>query len=350
MKQFLAQAKLLGTLTVKDKSSLFWAFLYPILLVTMMMLAFRGIGTGMEPVKAAVETGHPYVEILRSLDQLDLSVLEGPEAGQALRAKAVDGVFLKEGSLLVRGEGLNATILQEIGNEIKRQEAAARLGRFPDPGGTHVTLANQESGLLQSILCATVGMFSLYSFFAGLGMIERVQANLSPLAARLAISPLSKLSYLTAGTLVNTILAFLESTLLLIYLKYAWSVNLLTDLPRTLLLLFLAGLFGLCLGLFAASSNKLPSMGKTVVGIAVLLLLGAFGGMMGNDLRLFLDRQAPWLNRYNPVSLISRLLYRLNALGSTREYLTGVLLLLAASILLFSLAFALVRKASYRSL
>ncbi len=350
MKQFLSHVKLLGTLTLKDKSSLFWAFIYPLLLVTMMALAFRGIGTDMQAVKAAVDPGHPYKEALQSLDMLDLSVLEGPAADQALRAKEVEGVFRGDGSLLVRGNSVNATILSEIGREIKRQEAAFQLGHFPDFSQAYVLVDNQETGLLLSILCATVGMFSLYSYFAGVGMIENIQGNLSPLAARLAVSPLQKLSYLTAGTLVNSFLAFLESVLLLVYLKYVWSANLLVDLPRTLLLLFLAGLFGLTLGLFAGSSNKLPVMGKVVMGIAVMLVLGAFGGMMGNDLRLFLDRHAPWLNRYNPISLISRLLYRLNGLGSTQEYLTGLLLLLAASLLLFSLSYLLVRRQKYRSL
>ncbi|NLA71312.1 MAG: hypothetical protein GX850_02615, partial [Clostridiaceae bacterium] len=88
-----------------------------------------------------------------------------------------------------------------------------------------------------SILCVTVGMFSLYSYFAGITMTETMQANLSPLAARLSVTPISSASYLAAGTVINTILTFLESVALLLYSKFVWNADLLVDAPRSLLLL-----------------------------------------------------------------------------------------------------------------
>ena len=91
--------------------------------------------------------------------------------------------------------------------------------------------------MLVSILCVTVGMFSLYSYFAGITMTETMQANLSPLAARLSVTPISSASYLAAGTVINTILTFLESVALLLYSKFVWNADLLVDAPRSLLLL-----------------------------------------------------------------------------------------------------------------
>lgn len=68
-------------------------------------------------------------------------------------------------------------------------------------------------------------------------MTETMQANLSPLAARLSVTPISSASYLAAGTVINTILTFLESVALLLYSKFVWNADLLVDAPRSLLLL-----------------------------------------------------------------------------------------------------------------
>lgn len=350
MGQFFSHLGTLGKLTLKDKSSLFWLFIYPVLLVTMMAVAF-GSGTfTLEPIPAAAETGCPYTAYLQEIDMLDLRVMEPEEASQALAAKELTGVFRADGSLLVRGNSTEAGILSEIGTELRRAGAAGHLGIFPDYSRDYLTVNQQETDLVIGILAMTVAMFSLYSYFSGIGMIDRLQANLSPLAARFSTTPLSRPSYLAAGTLINTLLSFCEMIFLILYLKLVWGHDFLADLPRTLLLLLVAVFFGITLGLFVGASNRWPTKAKIPLGIAVMLVLGGFGGMMGIDLRLFMDRHLPWLNRYNPVNLIGRLLYRLNALSSTREYTEGILFLLAGALVLGALSLLFLRRRQFKSL
>ncbi len=350
MGQFVSHLKIRGKLTLKDKGSLFWVFIYPLLLVTMMAVAFRGVGLKMEPIRTAAETGSPYTAYLQEIDMLDLAVMEPQEAYRALEAKEVTGIFRADGRLLVRESSAGARILSEIGTELKRAEAAGRLGLQPDFSKDPLPVGQQDTDLLMGILSMTVAMFSLYSYFSGIGMIDHLQANLSPLAARLSTTPLSRPSFMAAGTLINILLSFLEMVLLTLYLKYVWGINFLADLPRSLLLLLVACFFGIAAGLFVGASNKWPTKAKVPLGIGVMLVLGAFGGMMGVDLRLFLDRHAPWLNRCNPINLVGRLLYRLNALSSTREYTTGVLALAAAALLLWFASLLFLRRRQYKSL
>ena len=81
-----------------------------------------------------------------------------------------------------------------------------------------------------------------------------------------------------------------------------------------------------------------------------MLVLGAFGGMMGAELRLYLDRHLPWLNRGNPVNLIGRLLYRLNALSSTREYTAGILILVFGALVLSLSSLLFLQRRQFKSL
>ncbi len=350
MGQFFSHLKIRGKLTLKDKGSLFWVFIYPLLLVTMMAVAFRGVGLKLEPIPAAAETGFPYTAYLQDIDILDLTVMEPQAASRALESKEVTGVFRADSTILVREDSDEAKILGEIGTELKRAEAAGHLGVRADYTKASLSVGQQDTDILFDILSMTVAMFSLYSYFSGIGMIDHLQANLSPLAARLSTTPLSRPLFMAAGTLINTLLSVLEMIVLTLYLKFVWGVNFLADLPRTLLLFLVAGVFGIAIGLFVGASNKWPTKVKIPLGIAVMLVLGAFGGMMGVDLRLFLDRHAPWLNRYNPINLVGRLLYRLNALSSTREYAAGILILAAGALILWLSSLLFLRRRQFKSL
>lgn len=350
MRQFFSHARILGKLTLKDKSSLFWVFIYPLILVSMMALAFSGLGKGDVQVKAAVERGHPQAEILTSINQLEVRLMDSDEAVKALRDKELDGFFRADGKLEIREDSLEAQVLAEVGTALKQAEAAARQGILPDFSRNFLRTADQSADFLTNILSMTVAMFAFYSYFSGIGMIDHLQANLSPLAARLTTTPLRRTSYLAAGLLINSLLAFLNMVLLTFFLKWVWGVNFLFDPGRTLLLLLVTALLGVASGLFVGSSNKLSTKAKVPLGIAVMLILGAFGGMMGTDLRLFMDRHVPWLNRVNPISLVGRLIYRLNALSSTKGYGSGLLALVAAALLLYLASLLFLRRRRFKSL
>ncbi|MGI6613686.1 MAG: ABC transporter permease [Fastidiosipila sp.] len=337
-------------MTLKNKSSLFWVFVYPLLLVTMMSIAFRGAGMKLQPIPVAAEQGFYYTVFLENIDMLDLTVMDSHEAEKALREGKVAGYFRADGVLIIREDSSESRILGEIGDELKRAAAAGRQGINPDFSTQYVSIAEQEADLLFDILSMTVAMFTLYAYFSGIGMIDLLQANLSPLAARLSTTPLSRLSFLTAGTLINTCLSFLEMILVALYLKFIWGINFLSDLPRTLLLFLAACFFGVAVGLFVGSSNKLSTKAKIPLGISIMLVLGAFGGMMGAELRLYLDRHLPWLNRGNPVNLIGRLLYRLNALSSTREYTAGILILVFGALVLSLSSLLFLQRRQFKSL
>lgn len=180
MGQFGSHLKLLGKMTLKNKSSLFWVFVYPLLLVTMMSIAFRGAGMKLQPIPVAAEQGFYYTVFLKNIDMLDLTVMDSHEAEKALREGKVAGYFRADGVLIIREDSSESRILGEIGDELKRAAAAGRQGINPDFSTQYVSIAEQEADLLFDILSMTVAMFTLYAYFSGIGMIDLLQANLSP--------------------------------------------------------------------------------------------------------------------------------------------------------------------------
>ena len=132
MRQFFSHARILGKLPLKDRSSLFWEFISPLILVSMIALAFSVLVQGEVQVKSAVEQGHPQAEILTSINQLEVRLMDADEAVKALRDKELDGFFRADGKLEIRDDSLEAQVLAEVGTALKQAEAAARQGTLPD--------------------------------------------------------------------------------------------------------------------------------------------------------------------------------------------------------------------------
>lgn len=351
MKRFFSHLALNIKMTLKDKGSLFWSFIYPILLLTLMAVAFSGLQTERKRIAVAVEPGHPFASVLHQLDDiLDIKDIGGDEALESLREKDIDGIYRADGVLLVRGKGMNETILHEIGSELKKVSSVYATGHFLDFTEQYVERGDQEQGMLYVTLSSTLGMFALYGYFAGINIVHHIQANLSPLAARLSTTPISRVSYVSAGIVSGVTTNSLNTIAFVLYLKWVWKVDYLADPGRTLLLILAASVFGISIGLFISASNRWPIKAKVPLGIAVMLLLSAASGMMGPPMRLFIENNLPWLNRYNPINMVSRTLYRLNVLGSTTEFTENVLILFVAGLVLCVASLLFMRKRQFKSL
>lgn len=350
MKRFFSHVALNVKMSLKDKGSLFWSFIYPILLLTLMAVAFSGLQAGQKPIAVAVDSGHPFAGALQQIDILDVQNVGGDEALNLLRDKDVDGIFRADCTLLVRGEGMNETILREIGSELKKAGSVYAAGRSLDFTKQYVERGDQKEGMLYVTLSSSLGMFALYGYFAGISIVHHIQANLSPLAARLSTTPVSRLSYVSAGLFSGVAMSSLQTIGLLFYLKWVWKVDYLADPWRTLLLVLAAGFFGIAVGLFLGASNRWPLKAKVPLGISLMLLLSAASGMMGPPLRLFIEKNLPWLNRYNPVNMISRTIYRLNVLESTKEFSENVAIFFVAGVFLCIASLLFMRKRQFKSL
>ncbi len=337
-------------MSIKDKGSLFWSFVYPILLLTLMVIAFSGVKTEQKSIAVAIEPGHPFGDVLRLIDMLDVKDAGGGEALKLLREKEIDGIYRADGVLLVRKGGVNETILRQIGSELKKAGSVYADGRSLNFAKQYVEQGDQKEGMLYVTLSASIGMFALYGYFAGIGIVHHMQANLSSLAARLSTTPISRLSYVSAGLVSGVVTSFLQTLGLLLYLKWVWKVNYLADPERTLLLVLAASFFGISIGLFIGASNRWPLKAKVPLGVSLMLLLSAASGMMGPPMRLFIENNLPWLNRYNPVNMISRTIYRLNVLDSTTEFKENILILCAAGVVLCIVSLLFMRKRQFKSL
>lgn len=111
----------------------------------------------------------------------------------------------------------------------------------------------------------------------------------------------------------------------------------------------MGNLLGVALGVFIGASNKKSNDTKTLMGIVITLVLSFFSGMMGPDIKVFIDQKLPVLARLNPISIISNSLYRINLLGSTRNIREGFMVLSLYCMVLILASYIFLRRKKYDS-
>ncbi|NLM97928.1 MAG: ABC transporter permease, partial [Halanaerobiaceae bacterium] len=208
---------------------------------------------------------------------------------------------------------------------------------------------NQEASNIVLVFYAIIAMFSLYGIFAGIETVSLLQANLSYVGIRINVTPLKKGNFLLAGIIVALILNLLSNVILLIFISCVLKIPLFSELLYSAIIIIMGNLLGVALGVFIGASNKKSNDTKTLMGIVITLVLSFFSGMMGPDIKVFIDQKLPVLARLNPISIISNSLYRINLLGSTRNIREGFMVLSLYCMVLILASYIFLRRKKYDS-
>ncbi len=136
-------------------------------------------------------------------------------------------------------------------------------------------------------------MVSLYSVYLGLEFSRIIQADQSTEAQRLNVVPLKKTAFLGGSMLTGIVMNLLANGLLLLFLRYALRMDLVSDYPRTMVLLLAANILGMGLGLFIGASNNLGDGFKTAIVISSTLFMAFLSGMMSPGIKVYIDSQLP---------------------------------------------------------
>lgn len=221
-------------------------------------------------------------------------------------------------------------------------------------------LQNAEVPIVQSAQTANVNSQSIY-FYAILGyvcfffmtsgmyIVRMHDADYSAASARLTISPLSRIKRFTVTFIISII-----PSLLIVYLLLAiyWlrDIPIGNDIPRTILLMTLGTLVGYLFGIAIASIFKLNEGIISALSTAVPLFFGALSGMMAAPVKAFITNNYPFLNKINPVALVTDGLYYLNFYPSTRQYNQNIAILLVYIVILLIIAIFGLRRVNHENI
>ena len=360
---------------LKNFNTLFWPFVFPLILGTLFYFGFGNMEEAdFEAVPAAVveKTGADaaFLEFLESMEEDEWIVLEQMEKGEALTAleeKKITGIYEvgSELSLTVGGNGLEESILQSLLESYERGKHTMETVAEIHPEGLKAAaerMADYQSMVVQKSLggkttdgnsqffYALIAMACLYGAFIGFGAAITLQANLTALAARRCVTPTHKLKLIASEMISSFLLHFINVALLIAYLRYVLQLEFQGQLPAMLLIALIGCMIGVSIGIFIGSIGKMKEGIKIGILLGISMVCSFLAGLMNGNMKDVVERHAPIINRINPAALISDAFYCINVYDDPVRYQRNLITLTVMCIGLVLASFYLVRRERYDSI
>ena len=332
----------------RDLSFTFWGLMYPIILASFFFITFSGITNfELEPINVGVGSDNPYTSILEEIDILNVIQVEEKNIANSLDSEKIDGYIKSDLNIVVDRSNLSQTVIKGISEQILQTMALGESIQNIDFSVDYLSAKTQQAKGILVIFYSLIAMVSTYGVFAGIEAVNLTQANLSPLGARINITPIKKSTLLFSGMIVGLLINIASNILLLVYLQYVLKLELFTNLAYSSIFILLGNIFGISLGLFIGSSNKKAPGVKTMLSIVFTLFLSFLAGLMSPDIKVAIDKSFPLVSKLNPMSILTNSLYRINLLGNTNNLTQGMVALVVYSLLLLGASYLFLRRSQY---
>ena len=362
--------------TVRDKTTMFWSLVFPLVLGTLFFFSF-GKGAFDEilsdiPVAYVeenqnAEEGKAFTEYLNSFDGefLNIKGMSEKEAQKALAENRVEGIYYDSPSLSISSNGVvpsilqtlldsyvrNEAVLKDIAKEhpermpaaVKALEGYKKMTEDMSAGGRSL-----DTGL--TFFFALIAMSCLYGCFPGEQAMLDTRANLSALGARQCISPTHKIKRIAANCIVIYGIQFVNSSIALFFVKYVLRMDLGDRIGGMLLVCLLGSMIGVSLGIMIGVSGKTNEGTKVGLLIGSSMIMCFLGGLMTPDIKSSIELHMPIINRINPAALISDAFYCLSVYNDTAKFTQCLLSLGIISAGMLVIGFLLVRRERYDSI
>ena len=329
-----------------------WLMLFPIILGTLFKVAFGSIYSTelFDKIPVAVvkvsdnEVADRLLEALTTGDSpmLSVTVTDAENAKKLLLDGKAEGILTINESmdLTVARTGMIPTMLQEIVSRCKLYETVIRDAIATDPASVETVVAklSAEVNACRDVSPAAdnpdvyvqyfynlIAMVAICGNMTGLHVSTNNQANQSEIGARKNCSATPKGIYLTAGLLGSCIAQAVSMILCVTFLRFVLRVNFGGSLLLLYLAAILSGCLGVAFGFFIGSIGKMRHEGKSAIAITVSMALCFLSGLMMGNIKGILATKAPWVNRLNPVAIISDSFYCLNMYSDYRRFITKII-------------------------
>lgn len=374
----LKQMKYALLTKLRNPSIVFWPFLFPLALATLMYFAIGQMDQAdFETVPAAVvveEEGEAVDSFLPFVDAMDESSgliraekMTEEAALKALEKGEAEGIFYvgSDVRLTVSGNGFPESILQSVlASYQSGEEAVKDIARLHPEGmqdalekmKEYDTAVNQVSlggttidGNVQ-IFYALIGMACLYGCFIGFGCALWLQANLTALAARRCVAPVHRLKLILTEFGAGFLVHFANMIVLLAYMRYVLKLEFTGSFAEMTGLVLVGSMFGVSMGIFVGSLGKVGEGIRIGILLGISMSLSFLAGLMDASVKDAVEQHAPVLSRVNPAALISDALYCINVYDAPERFADNMVILIIMSALMVGGAFLIVRRERYGSI
>lgn len=367
---------------VRDRGTVFWTMIFPLVLATLFHFAFGHLTSdfeGFEPIPTAVIDDQAFRDdvrlqsVLQPLAEpgpnqfLEVTVLPAHEAVELLEKGEVYGIISVGNpmALTVKQRGLRQTILKAFLDEYTQTTKTISQIASEDPRALgpllnaledrerfteQISFSQAQPDTNLGFFYALIAMTCLYSSFWGVRNTLHLQADQSPQAARRSVAPTHKASVVFSDTLAALVISCAEVLILLIYLKLALKISLGNEISLILLITLAGCVCGVALG--NAIGTLVPGGEGLKIGILIgfNMLASFLAGLMWADMKDVIAQKAPILSYLNPAALIADSFYSLYIYDTHRRFFLNFSILVAISLLLSLISFYHLRRERFASL
>ena len=378
----------------RNRSLVFWTYIFPILLGTLFSLAFSNIENKekLDIINIDVVNDNNFnksiaynetIKILsdeESSDRLfNTKYTSLEESKKDLENNDITGYLLfndvDEVTIFVNSNGINETVLRYVMDEVKSNKMMMEsiIKKEMANGNYNVitdydsyvneikNLINVDNIKLNDIsnknmsytmieYYSLIAMACMYGGMISMTIINKMLPNMDVVGKRVAVSKLSKGKMLLSSLLSGYVVQLIGLIILFIYTILVLNVDYGSNLIYVILLALLGSMAGLSLGMMLASALKVNENAKMGMLIAISMFGSFLAGMMGVTMKYVIDKNVPLLNKINPVNMITDGLYSLYYYSSFNRYYFNIISLVIFSVIMITISYLVLRRQQYDSI
>ncbi|HOS30851.1 MAG TPA: ABC transporter permease [Treponemataceae bacterium] len=366
----------------RTRSIIFWTMLFPILLSTLFKFAFGSSSDILEnyktiPVGAAVVSENAeserFLSILKSAEFSKDNPMFSIKAGDLESSKKllvdgqIDGIIILDSSfsVLFSKSNINQSIIRQFVNRyIQTVKIVTDIASVsPENFSKTLSLLEENPVYLQSVTVggeksdpmlqyfyALIAMACLYGSFLGLQNSHSIQANLSALGARRHVTPTSRKLLIIADTLAAYLIHFLSIIVLYLYIRFVLQMPVGPQPAPFLLICLLGSVIGVSIGQCVGSLARKSENLKMALTLGFSMLSSIFSGLMYADIKYYIGKNAPIINKINPATLISDAFYSLSVYSDYERFSSSLITLALMSAALIIISYFSIKRGKYASI
>lgn len=365
---------------LRDRETIFWTMLFPLLLAVFFNMAFSNLNSGesFKAIDIAVVENKQYPDeqyFMSALDEVsngddrlfNLTVASMDKADQLLKDNSIDGYIIVEDPvrLVVNKSGMEQNIIKSfldnymhtastIGSILrehpeKQQEVLNELGDRKQYV-REVSGTNAEPNNVLNFFYSLIAMACFYGGFFGMREITDIQADISPLAARINTAPVHKLKTFLISMSASLLIHIAEILLLLLFLQFAIGIDFGPKAGYILLTAIAGSIAGVTFGAFISALVKKSEGIKVGILIGVSMTGSFLAGMMYQNMKYIISQKIPVLSYLNPINLLTDAFYCLYYYDTFERFFLNIGILLIFIVLFCLGTYFIIRRRKYASL
>lgn len=370
---------------LRSRELVFWTILFPILLGTLFNLAFSNLNSHevFKTINIAVinndqnKIDNGFKSVLSKVSEkngdkkplFNVNFVDSKKkADNLLKDNKVDGYIYKDGdlNLFIKQNGLNQTIIKTFLDEYKQKSYAITeiikneplsfqkglLEKVPISKNIikDVPVGKSKPNNVLNYFYTLIAMACLYGSFWGSNEIRDIQANLSPVGARVNLTPVSKIKIYLYRYLAVLLIHFTEMLVVLAYLIFVLNIDFGSQTLYVLFATFIGSLTGISFGTFVSVLVKKSESIKTAILIGTTMFLSFLSGMMFEAMKYIVATNAPILSYINPANLLTDAFYSLYYYDTLNKYFLNMSILIVFAVVFSSISILVVRRQKYASI